>query len=693
MFRSNRVLAHALFRRTWLTGLAGFAFLVVRAPGAGPSGVSAPGTAPAPSSGGLFQMDMRELSNVPLGNVYGASKTKEKSRQAPSTVSVITAEDIRRYGYRNLADILRSVRGFSVTDDRTYSYIGVRGFGRPSSYNSRILILVDGHRLNDPIYGAVYAANEGLVDVDLIDRVEIVRGPSSSLYGTGAFFGVVNIITREPLGQHPSEVSAATGGFDAVQARATAAHATTEHSSFLLSTTSFERQGEKSILFPEFAGVNGGLALDRDEEDAERQFGKFRMGEFRLELAHVRRRKYSPTASYETIFNDPEFVNTDTLGYVDLTWDHTFESGWNVLARAYHNEQAYEGILPYDVAAPGDPPERVLSRDLGFGRWWGGELTMTRQLSPTSRLVIGSEYQNNARQDQINFDEEPFLLNLFELHSSSFFSVYGQYQTELTPGLSLNAGVRKDWFDPGDSTINPRLALVGTARDSTVIKLLYGTAFRLPNHYELFYQDNGKSQLPSPDLRPEEIATYEVAWEERHSEVLSSIVSYYYYQMQNLVDAVIDPATGFQVFVNSNTLDARGLELELAGRWPGGVQARASYARQEARDRVTGAELTNSPRDLAKLNVSFPLDTRGDRLSLESQLVGERCTRAGGSVPGYAVTNLTLYLPDVWCETDVSLSGYNVLDRRYRDPGGVQHLQDSLPQYGRDYRLKITRRF
>ena len=112
-------------------------------------------------------------------------------------MTIVTAGEIKRYGYRTLADILRSVRGFFVTYDRNYDYVGVRGFGRPGDYNSRVLLLVDGHRINDNVYDTASIGTEFPVDVDLIDRMEIIPGPSSSLYGNNAFFGVINIITRK----------------------------------------------------------------------------------------------------------------------------------------------------------------------------------------------------------------------------------------------------------------------------------------------------------------------------------------------------------------------------------------------------------------------------------------------------------------------------------------------------------------
>src|SRR2546426_11732092 len=141
----------------------------------------------------LTQLPIEQLMAIDL--VYGASKHEQKVTDAPSFVSVVTADDIRRYGYRTLADVLRSVHGFYTTYDRNYTYLGVRGFSRPSDYNSRFLLLVDGHRINDNVYGRAYTGTEEGIDVDLIDRVEIIRGPSSSLYGTSAFFAVINVIT------------------------------------------------------------------------------------------------------------------------------------------------------------------------------------------------------------------------------------------------------------------------------------------------------------------------------------------------------------------------------------------------------------------------------------------------------------------------------------------------------------------
>ena len=130
------------------------------------------------------------------GQVFGASERLQPVTEAPASVSFITAQEIARYGYRTLADILRGVRGMYVTNDRNFSFIGTRGFGKPGDYNSRILLLVNGHRVNDNIFGQAEIGAEFGIDPAMFERVEIIRGPASSLYGDSAFFAVVNVITR-----------------------------------------------------------------------------------------------------------------------------------------------------------------------------------------------------------------------------------------------------------------------------------------------------------------------------------------------------------------------------------------------------------------------------------------------------------------------------------------------------------------
>src|SRR4029077_10984653 len=128
---------------------------------------------------------------------------------------------IQHFGYRTLSDIVRSVRSFDVTYDRDYSYTGVRGFNSLNDYGSRVLLLIDGHRMNDPIYDVTAVGTEGFLDVDLIERVEFIRGPGSAIYGSNDFFGVINVITGNGTSVNGVEASASGGSFETYSARFT----------------------------------------------------------------------------------------------------------------------------------------------------------------------------------------------------------------------------------------------------------------------------------------------------------------------------------------------------------------------------------------------------------------------------------------------------------------------------------------
>src|SRR3954447_26990140 len=267
----------------------------------------------------LADLTIEELMQVRVDSVYGASKHEQKVTQAPSSVTIVSAEEIRRFGYRTLGDVLRGVRGFYVSDDRNYQYVGVRGFLRPGDYNSRILLTIDGHRMNDSIYDGAYAGREGVIDLELVERVEIIRGSSSSLYGSSAFFGVINIITKRG-GQFGGVEAAGEGGTsDTHRERLTYGARYANGVEWLVSGSQYRSDGEARLYYPEFdqrisdeprAG-NDGIAMDIDSEDAASLFTKVRYGSWSLAGYFNDRNKQVPTASFDTMFNDPREQTRD----------------------------------------------------------------------------------------------------------------------------------------------------------------------------------------------------------------------------------------------------------------------------------------------------------------------------------------------------------------------------------------------
>src|ERR1043166_798077 len=176
---------------------------------------------PPESGSERSELPLEALVKLEIPTVQSASKYNQKTTEAPASVSIITADDVKKYGYRTLADILQSVRGLNVSYDRNYALLGVRGFNR-GDFSSRVLLLIEGHRINNSLSDSAPIGTDFPLDVDLIEKVEVIRGPGSSLYGNNAFFGVVNVITRKgrDLPGYGVEVSGEAASFDTYKGRA-----------------------------------------------------------------------------------------------------------------------------------------------------------------------------------------------------------------------------------------------------------------------------------------------------------------------------------------------------------------------------------------------------------------------------------------------------------------------------------------
>jgi outer membrane receptor protein involved in Fe transport len=632
---------------------------------------------------GLTELSIEELLNV---EVYSASKFAQKTTEAPSSVTVITAADIKNYGYRTLVDLLNSVRGMNISYDRNYNYLGVRGSGRAGDYNSRMLLLVDGYRLNDSVYDQASIGTEFPVDLDLIDRVEVVRGAGSSIYGSNAVLGVINVITKRGRDYGGLEASAEVASFGTNKERLSYGKRYENGAELLVSASKYHSDGQ-DLFFPEFnaPATNNGVARNMDGDRYHSFFGKLSYEGFTLTSGYSSRDKTVPTAPYGTLFNDPGMWTNDTAAFADLAYYGVLDKRWNVSAHVFEGRYSYDGIYPYAG------PPTVLNYDAAQGNWWGTEVKFLGRFEK-HKVVAGLEYQNNYRQDQINYDIAPYALKLDDKRNSTRDGIYVQDEITLDKGLLLNAGLRNDNYSNVGSAVNPRLGLIWGTTDTTTLKFLYGTAFRAPNVYELYYSTAG-IQKGNPALMPEKIVTYEFVVEHSLQPNFRLTANIYRNRISDNISQITDPADGMLVFVNAGQVDAQGAEFEAERLWNGGARLRASYAWQISRDKETGDELINSPRHLAKLNYSVPV--WGDRLrtGLELQYTGSRKTLAGGTANGHLLTNLTLLSENLARNLTLSATVNNLFDQRYSDPGGQEHVQDLIAQDGRSFRLKLGYRF
>ncbi len=350
----------------------------------------------------LPDLSLEDLMKLDAGQVFGASERLQPVIEAPASVSFITAEEIARYGYRTLADILRGVRGMYVTNDRNFSLIGTRGFAKPGDYNSRILLLVNGHRVNDNVFGQAEIGAEFGLDPAMFERVEIIRGPASSLYGDSAFFAVVNVITRTgaSLGGGSITVEAGTLGTRLVRAHRGAPPSRTAWMWRCRAPTS-DSDGVGRLYFPAFdtPATNNGVAEGLDGEGVKQFYGRLAFNGLTVTGAYGSRRRDVPTASFGTLFNEQESreQTTDRHTLVDAEYGRSF-GGTRVTFRASFDRFTYDGTYPFAGEPDGAPT--LVGRNSGVGTRWSVGGGLTRAFRGRHTVRAGVEFIDNVHQDQ-----------------------------------------------------------------------------------------------------------------------------------------------------------------------------------------------------------------------------------------------------------------------------------------------------
>lgn len=619
-------------------------------------------------------------------NVSGASKFEQPLSEAPASVSIVTRETIKLFGYRTLADVLRAQRGLFVSDDRNYSYVGMRGFGRSGDYNSRLLVLVDGHRINESTYDSVSIGNDFIIDLDLVERLEIIRGPSSSLYGNNAFFGVINVITRHGKGLKGPELSTELGHLETYKGRISYGMQLDNDLTLSLSGSYLDSAGRRRLFYPEFnsPATNYGVANNLDGEHSGSLFATASWRDLTLQGAYVNRRKDVPTASYGTDFNlSPNFTN-DTCAYANLKYEHAFPRDWWLQARLAYDHYAYYGEGPYSG---------VINHDEATSDRVTGELQASKLLAEQHLLMGGATITHN-RVGFSNYDRAPYLSYLDRQDVATNWSAFLQDEYTVLEGLILNAGLRYDHYESFGNEFSPRLALIYSPLKQSTIKLVYGQAFRAPNNYELYYTAPLLALKGNPDLKPENIQTYELIYEQLFLDNYKLTLSGYYNKIRDMIRAVPDASDPtIATFANISSVSVLGSEAELEAKWTNGFSGRLSYSYQYAVDDQSEQRLVNSPLHMVKGNLVVPL--LDDRLlsGIELQYLGSRKTLAGNRTGDYLIANLTLFSQKLFKGLECSFSLYNLFDQRYADPASSDHLQDRISQNGISWRFKATYAF
>lgn len=649
------------------------------------------------------------FAEVPV--VFAAAKFEQKIEEAPASVTVITADEIKRYGYSTLSEVLRGVAGLYVTYDRTYEYLGVRGYYIPGDYSSRILVLINGLTVNDPVYGSGPIGNELNIDLDSVRRIEIVKGPGSALYGTYALFSVINIITKDGTDLNGLKVTGSGGSYQLKKGGLSYGKMFDNGLDLFISGSWLDSDGQ-DLYFPEYDNpeTNNGVFEDGDREKDHNLFMKLAYGKLSLQAGLNKREKGLPTGAYETIFNDNRSKTIDGRHLVEVKYTPELDVTKDLLAKIYYNHYYFDGNYIY--WAEEDTGEYYKEDEVDWTRadWAGLEVQLNWETSAKNRLVVGGEYHNCYRIHQKSYDkglkdpEEYYFEYLNDKRKLAIWSLYLQDIYKLRENLSFTLGGRIDHYSTFGETINPRVGLVYNPKKYTSLKLLYGSAFRAPTFYELYYHDgypdldNLPTTKPNPDITPERLKTYEVVLEQRIGEKIEGSFSLYQTDLSDIISQVEIEEEGFEKallqFQNTGKARAQGIELSLKGKW-NGLEGRLSYNHQKTRDKSTHRELVNSPNNLANLGLSLPLLQGKIYLTGEVRYTGKRLTVSEEEewLSSYLVTNLILFSQKLLPNMEITVKINNLFNESYADPCSTEFEQTKIPQDRRNFLLKVGYKF
>ena len=634
----------------------------------------------APADQPTVDLNALTIEQLMQVQVVGAALHPQTLQDAPASVTISTAEDIRKYGYRTLGEALSAVRGFYVTNDRTYETIGVRGFNLPGDYDGHVLVMVNGHNMADNIFDYMLFFGNGFpIDMNLIKQIEIIRGPASALYGSNAIFATINVITKSPAEAGPLTVTTDTGSFGEkkIQVMDTASVGSAK---VLFSGSVYSNTGESPLFFPQFNTPqnNYGKAVDLNGEKGYHFFANLVWGNWTVTAAFSDHNQVQPISWGPTIFNDRGTHNDDQRNFIDAVYERLIAGG-TLRWRTYYDSYHYLGRFDYALGNGGVQDNR--QRDLGD--WVGTQLTYRIRPSFAGDITLGAESKVDIRALMTDFDVSPSPIQDVSINRPNrSLGLVFQDEKKLSNRWKLDLGLRFDISKYGRAFLSPRAALL-YQHSEWAVKFLYGRSFRNPSTYQLFYGDGLASQA-NPNARPETANTVEVDLDRKIGKRMNLQASAYGYRLYNFLLGAALPSGSIQ-YQNDDRIQAEGVELEINGRPTNWLEAAASYALQWTRDDTF---LENSPRHLAKLRLAAPLGRRFD-LSSGMQYQSSRLTLAGNTVPPVYLADFTLTSRHLLRDFDVRLGVRNAFNRNYSDPVELNPAVDTIPQPGRSFFVEM----
>ncbi len=686
----------------------------------------------------FFALSPSELADISVTIATGTSKPVYRSA---AVTTVITAEQITEMGATELHEVLDTVPGLHVsiqpvTNDYIYTMRGIA-----NSTNSEVLVMMNGTRYSVPYKGSHMSGMQ--IPVEAIQRIEVIRGPGSALYGADAFAGVINIITKKAGDIDGTVVGVRGGAWDtqsiwgqfgsqwedwevaaslqynhnnADEDRIISVDAQTTLDSIFGTNVSqapgaMQTQAERwnahlnlqrkymDIHFWAFSEVDAGLragtggALDnKGTLNGENYLADMRFStedaidDWELQ-AHL---SYLTTEIETELFNFPAgsilpigIDGNPTLDVPSIVGQVLFPDGMRTNIGIKHKVPSIELSSLYKGF------ENHLIRFIAGYRY---EELNTSESRNYGVGILEGKFGFNVAGDLV--DVTGTSLTFLPDRHRDIWSFALQDEWQLAEGWQLTAGIRYDEYSDFGSTFNPRAALVWDVNDQLTTKLLYGQAYRAPSFLEQ-YQRNSQLFIGNPGLQPEEIETVELAFDFRPMRTLRTAMNFFYYNIDDLISNETS-------FVSTSTVTADngegqhgyGTEAEWDWQFLEGWNFRGNYAWQYSRNEELKKRVAGVPEHKLYAALAWKFMPQW-QLQTQLNWVGHRVSPVGDSRPAladYETVDITLNGKKLFGYLDLTASVRNLFDSDGREPS-ISAYPGNIPIPGQSFYVEASVHF
>lgn len=597
--------------------------------------------------------------------VVTASRVPTQKVDTPADISVITKEEIADQNYASASDALRAIPGVNVLGS------GAKGSSMGQDKillngDERVLVLVDGRRMN--LGSSGNSSADWLPPVNAIERIEVLKGGGSALYGTDAVGGVINVIMKKgsDIGNHVT-VKAAGGSWNAEQYAISASGSTDSGLGLIVSATK-ERRGEykfknangKSQLLKNSGYDDTGVIVKLDQKVGEDN----RIG---VNFEHINAEGGSP-------FGYSGFGNTDS--HKRISNNVALRYDWNESSDERGYVQVYKNYQHAHFRSP------VASRQSNFtDSTIGLEAQQNFKFSDTDELTVGLEYYKTTVDNTALYTGERDVNNK---------AIFAENRWEFAPSWQLNTGLRYDHHSKYGSEVTPKVALNKKFDENSNVYLSWGRVFNAPTTDDLFWHQVDSSQWGTfytygdPNLKPEKGYVWTFGGNTKLNEKTSLSANVFYSKITDAIDWDYTSVPNYTLAVNVNKEKRRGLELSLNHDFDDNLSAYASYTYvQVKQDKGKGftKDLTTKP------NIY--------RAGLKYKNADWLFTLNANAVTGQSEKNFvdsSYFTLDLGAQYKINdnaklfINGYNLTNARYAEFGGLyENGEAKYPMAGRSF--------